>query len=180
MFNKLRDNIGYYFLVKKAARVQRNPEFINLNNAKSIAVVANLSNMEKYKVVAAFVNELRQQGKTIFVAAIVENDEFKKFFEVGTSVLLISKKNITCFGKPKNSKHKEFISHKFDILIDTSLSQNITIQHLVALSIASFKVGKYYDNCSYADFMINIKETDTFQFFIEQIKHYLTTINNNE
>ncbi len=179
MFNKFRENIGYYFLEKKAEKVQRKPEFINLNQAKSIAVVANLDNMEKYKVIAEWVKELRQQGKNIFVAGLVENDEFKKFFEVGTSILLFSKKNITFFGKPKNIKHEEFIAQKFDILIDMSMSQNITIQNLVALSKANFKVGKYYDERSYADFMVNIKETDKFPYFVEQIKHYLTTINQN-
>ncbi len=177
MFRKLRENIGYYFLGKKAARIRRETAFINLKQAKSVAVIANMDNMEKYKVLSRFVEELQKEGKRVFVLALVENEEFQKFFAKGTSILVFSKKNTTWYGKPRNIRYEDFIDEPFDILIDTSLKQIITIQYLVALSKARFKVGRFAEQRSYYDFMINLKADDSLSFFITQIKHYLMTIN---
>ncbi len=177
MFRTLRENIGYYYLEKKIAKVKRSPTFLNLKDAKSIAIVANIDTIEKYKTTSDFITWLKQQGKTIFVLALVKNEELKKFFETGTSILFFSKKNITWYGKPRNIKYKEFIDKQFDILIDISMAQIITMQYLVGLSKAKFKVGKFYDSHAYADFMISLKPEDKLSFFIDQIKHYLTTIN---
>lgn len=177
MFRTVRENIGYYFLEKKVAKIKRNPEFINLKDAKTVALVANMDSVEKYKTISQFSEWLREQGKQVFVLALVENEEFKKFFAKGTSILFFSKKNTTWYGKPRNLKYEEFISKRFDILIDTSLTQIITVQYLVALSKARFKVGKFYERRSFADFMISLKPNDDLPYFIEQIKHYLTTIN---
>ena len=177
MFRIIRENIGYYFLEKKFAKVKRNSAFLNLRDAKTVAIVANIDTIEKYKVVSKFIGWLRQQGKTVFVLALVKNEELQKFFDRGTSILFLSKKNTTWYGKPRNVAYEEFIRKPFDILIDTSLTQIITMQYLVGLSQARFKVGKFYDSRSYADFMITLKSDDNLTYFIDQIKHYLTTIN---
>jgi len=177
MFRRFKENIGYYFLEKKAAKIRRETAFINLKQAKSIAVIANMDSMEKYKVFSRFVEELQKENKRVFVLALVENEEFQKIFAKGTSILVFSKKNTTWYGKPRNIGYEDFIDEPFDILIDTSLKQIITIQYLVALSKARFKVGKFYDSRSYADFMITLKPDENLTYFIDQIKHYLTTIN---
>jgi len=177
MFRTLKENIGYYFLEKKIGKIKRNPVFLNLKDAKSIAIVANMDTVEKYKIISKFVDSLKQEGKTVFVLALVKNEEFQKFFAKGTSILFFSKKNTTWYGKPRNIKYKEFIDNQFDILIDVSMTQIITMQYIVGLSKAKFKVGKFYEKRSYADFMITLKPEDKLSFFIDQIKHYLTTIN---
>ena len=95
MFRIIRENIGYYFLEKKFAKVKRNSAFLNLRDAKTVAIVANIDTIEKYKVVSKFIGWLRQQGKTVFVLALVKNEELQKFFDRGTSILFLSKKNTT-------------------------------------------------------------------------------------
>ncbi len=177
MFKELRENIGYYFLEKKIAKIKRDPAFLNLNDAKTIAIVANIDTIEKYKTISKFTEWLRQQEKSVFVLAFVKNEEFQKFFYRGTSILFFSKKNMTWYGKPRNIQYEEFINKPFDILIDTSLTQIITMQYLVGLSKAQFKVGKFYESRSYSDFMITLKPDDNLDYFIDQIKYYLTTIN---
>ncbi len=177
MLRKLRENIGYYLLEKKAKKIKRNLAFLNLKDARTVVVIANIDDSEKYKVISKFVEWLRQQGKTVFVLALVKNEEFKKFFDRSSNILFFSKKNISWYGKPRNIKYEEFINKPFDMLIDTSLTQIISIQYMVALSKSRFKVGKFYERRVYSDFMVNLKESDNLSFFIEQIKHYLTTIN---
>jgi len=179
MFNKLKSKIGYWYLNRQASKVKRTAKFLNLSEAKEIAVIANIDTIEKYKIISEFIDWIREKGKNVFVVAFVENEEFKKFFEKEKSILFFNKKNITWYGKPRNIKYNEFLEKEFDILIDTSLHQIITFHYLVALSKAKLKVGKYSDKYDYYDFVIDVGDNEDFAFFINQIKHYLCLLNKN-
>jgi hypothetical protein len=179
MFDKIKSKIGYWLLDKKAAKVKREVKFINLNDAKEIALIANIDGIDKYKIISEFIGWLRNKGKTVYVVAFVENDEFKNFFSKEKSILFFNKKNITWYGKPRNVKYNDFIDKEFDILIDTSLNQIITFHYLVALSKAKMKVGKYSEKYDYYDFVIDVGDNNDFAYFINQIKHYLCELNKN-
>ncbi len=180
MFEKWKDKIGYWLLDRKASKIKREAKFINLSEAKDIAIIANIDGIEKYKAVSEFIKWLRDKGKDVFVVAFVKNDEFKEFFKGEKSILFFSKKNITWYGKPRNIKYSEFISKEFDILIDLSLNQIITFHYLVAMSKAKLKVGKYGERFDYYDFVIDIGDKNDLSFFISQIKHYLCELNKNK
>ncbi len=177
MFRSIKEKIGYWLLDNQAEKVKRNPAFINLEEAKNIAIISNIDSIEKYKIISNFIKWLRSKNKDVFVIAFVENEEFKSFFEKEKSILFFNKKNITWYGKPRNIKYQDFIEKEFDLLIDTSLHQFITFHYLVAMSKARLKVGKYCEKYAYYDFMIDVGNNNDFKFFIDQIKHYLCDLN---
>jgi hypothetical protein len=178
MFKTFRENIGYYILNKKAQKVHREAQFINLDNAKRIGIIANLDSIEKYKTVFSFIDWLHEQKKLVYIVSFIDNEGYKSFFPRTSTHLFFSKKNITWFGKPKNLDYKNFIDQPFDILIDTSLKQILPFHYLVALSKARFKIGRHSAMHKYYDFTIDLKdENEDIHFFIEQIKHYLQLIN---
>ena len=65
MFKTFRENIGYYILNKKAQKVHREAQFINIDNAKRIGIIANLDSIEKYKTVFSFIDWLHEQKKLL-------------------------------------------------------------------------------------------------------------------
>jgi len=71
----------------------------------------------------------------------------------------------------------KFLDKKFDILIDLNLNKLVLFDHLVALSLARFKVGRFRSDKNYYDLMINTKNEPTLEYFIQQITHYLEMIN---
>jgi len=177
MLNEIKNKIGYWLLNRKASKIKRNVKFVNLYEAKEIALIVNIESIDDYKVVSDFIKWLRSNGKQVFVIAFVKNFEFKEFFKGEKSILFFSKKNITSYGKPKNIKYNNFITKEFDILIDLTLNQFISFHYLVVMSKAKLKVGKYGERYNYYDFVIDLKEKKDLQFLINQIKHYLCEIN---
>jgi len=177
MLQKLKENIGYYFLERKITKVERIPAFLNLEEAKTIGIIAHIVTIEDNKIILEFVKWLQQKNKQIHILVLLDNEELTHTFPAGNFNLFFSKKNLSWFGKPRKIQYESFIQTPFDILIDTTLLPIMTIQYIFGLSKARFKVGKFYEEHAYADFMIRLKPDDTLPFFIEQIKHYLTQIN---
>ncbi|MDR2801607.1 MAG: hypothetical protein LBB31_00130, partial [Prevotellaceae bacterium] len=69
-----------------------------------------------------------------------------------------------------------FMQSPFDILIDFSCSPCYPMQYVATLSHAQMRVGKvaYPDNPY--EFILTIPEKNDNNFFIEQLKHYLLSI----
>lgn len=177
--NKLKLKIASFVLNRKSKKSVRKKQFINLDNAKNIGIISNNQNEKSNDVIKEFVNFLSQKNIQVYVVEFInkkiKNDNYlkKKGFN------FFSLKDINWYYKPKSIIVDEFINNDFDILIDLSLNNNcFPIQYINALSKAKFKVGKFYESPNYYDFMINIDTNNDLKFFIEQIKHYLTMINN--
>jgi hypothetical protein len=82
----------------------------------------------------------------------------------------ITRNNLNWYYKPVSDTVSEFIEKPFDILINLSLEDYFPIQYIVALSSSSFKVGKYFEEPNYMDFMIDIeKEKKTMQDLKKEI-----------
>ena len=87
------------------------------------------------------------------------------------------KSDLNWYFKPKNELVDQFINQEFDILFDLSIKNYFTVNYVGSLSKATFKIGKQSES-AYQDLLIDIKENDTVEYLIDQIKHYLNIINN--
>ena len=89
--------------------------------------------------------------------------------------------DLNWYLKPKNPIVNAFIEEEYDILIDLNVNNVYPIQYISGLSNAKLKVGNFdMKNMNYYDFMINVNDDFTVDNYIEQIKHYLNTINNKK
>jgi len=86
-------------------------------------------------------------------------------------------KDLNWYYKPKNEIVEQFISQDFDILFDLSIDEYFTIKYIGTLSKAQFKVGKNNTN-SYHDMVFDINQNKSIDYLVEQIKHYLSILNN--
>jgi hypothetical protein len=73
---------------------------------------------------------------------------------------------------------EEFISKNFDILFDLSACNYFPLEYIIKLSIAKFKTGRYTEQDNDYDFMINTGENMDLVYLIEQLKNYISILNN--
>ena len=80
--------------------------------------------------------------------------------------------------RPKNNVAIAFIEREFDLLFDLSMHDYFTIDYMTTLSRASFKVGRYRKKENDYDLMIDIHKEPEVKFLVEQIKNYVSILNN--
>jgi hypothetical protein len=60
----------------------------------------------------------------------------------------------------------------FDLLFDLSLKDLFPVRYMTEISPATCKVGRYMESGRY-DLMIDVRENESVDYLIEQIRHYL-------
>ena len=90
----------------------------------------------------------------------------------------VTVKDINWHFKPTGTVVKNFVEEPFDILIDLSMEPNLSIDWVLATSVARLKVGRMQDNRKHLyDLMIAMKPGDSLPNLMTQVNHYLTEIN---
>ena len=177
--NKFKLKIASFGLKKKLKKAVRTRQTINLNNAKSIGIIYNDNEQKSNEIIKEFVSFLSKKDIQVYVVEFINKKIKSENYIKKKGFNHFSLNDINWFYKPKSIIVDEFINNDFDILIDLSLNNNCyPVKYINALSKAKFKVGKFYETPNFYDFMINIDNNNDLSFFIEQIKHYLSMINN--
>ncbi|MBE9467679.1 MAG: hypothetical protein IMY72_05065 [Bacteroidetes bacterium] len=177
--NKIKLKIASFGLKRKLKKSFRTRQPINLKNAKTIGIVYNDNEQKSNVIIKSFVEFLSKKNIQVYVVEFINKKIKTENYIRKNGFNYFALNDLNCFYKPKSVIVDEFIKNEFDILIDLSLNNNyFPVKFINALSKAKFKVGKFYKTPNYYDFMINIDENNNLEFFIEQIKHYLSMINN--
>ncbi len=172
-----REKIGFYFLNRKIKNVKRSKSFHNFDSAKSVGLIFSAIHQESYLQAKSFTSFLTDKGIDVYSVAYAANKEMVAYFPYHKGVHFFSiKDDVNWFFAPKNAKINEFIERPLDMLVDLSVSENLTIQYIIALSQAKFKVARTQQKFNYSDFMIDIQKNPTPAYFLEQVKLYMSLI----
>lgn len=150
--------IGRKVLIRKLKHLKRVTKVCNINDARNIGIIFNATNMASFEIIRNFIKSL--SGKKVKVNALgyvhskklIDHYLYRKGFDFFT------KGNLNWFNIPVKDTVENFIKKPFDILINLYLEEYYPIQYIVALSASTFKVGKYFDEPNYLDFMIDIEK----------------------
>ncbi|MGB0368087.1 MAG: DUF6913 domain-containing protein [Flavobacteriales bacterium] len=177
--NKVRLTVGSYFLQKEMRIRKRDVQGMGLDSARSIGIVFNAKDENTFKQIREFTDYLRGGGlRQVKALGFVPKAEVSAFLQSSQDFDFFSKEDFNWFYKPQGRKVAGFISEPFDILIDLRINKSIPLLFIVGLSRAQFKVGRYGDKFKeFYDLMIDVDGEAGHGFFIEQIKHYLTMLN---
>lgn len=175
---KIKEKIGSIVL-KNKTKSNRKRGVYNFETAKKVGLILNANNQATYETAREFMKYIQKFGANAASIGFVDSQEVLNFYSRQIGMDYFSKKNLNWYGKPKNPKVLDFIQMDFDILIDLSLKDYFPIQYIVAASNAKFKIGRFKKDKSYYDLMIDISENNSLDFYIEQIKHYLSILKNN-
>ena len=171
--------MGREILASKSLKsVSRRKEVFNFSTAKHVGIAIDATNPDNLSYVREFRNYLSDLKIDTFIIGYVNGDEIHSNLRMWENCLFICNRDLNLFFKPKIEKTKEFLEKKFDILIDLTLKEGFPLKYLVSLSDSTFKVGRYFEKDNDIDFMIDISKQPSIEYLIEQIKIYVSLINN--
>lgn len=180
IFSKLGSGTGKMVLRKMLKTRKRHKKVFNLKTARSIGILFDATNINHFEAVYELYKDLLKDHEEIFVLGFVNANDIPDQYLFKKNFSFFTKKEVNWYFKPKNQDALRFTDKRYDILINLNLTYNLLFDFIIALSLARFKVGRYCREENYYDFMISIEKEPTFEYFIQQVKHYLEMINRPE
>jgi len=175
IFKKIRTKFGYFLLNKKANKLNRIKDFNNFNSAKTIGVIFNASKQDLYLKAKSFIENLSEKKISVSGLGYVLKRDSIEWYSQHKNIDFFSMEELTWYFKPNGITVNRFINTPFDILIDLTIEEDLTLNFIIGLSKARFRISPQY-KVNYADFMIKLDENSNIEYFIKQIQHYLSSI----
>lgn len=176
-FHKIKSLIGEARLKKGSARTDR--AFLNIDQAKTIAVIFDATNIDHLEIVKKYVGKLKERKKNIKAVGFFDmkitpqNISYSKaefdFFNL---------KELTGINQPSSPYIQTFIKEPFDILVDLNIQNKFPLRSIMLQSAAKFKVGiDIPENQQTHDLLISVKPEEGLVHFLNQVERYLEMIN---
>ncbi|SRR6056297_1300893 len=179
-FRNMKISFGNYILAKKQKKLKRRKTVYNLSTAQNIGVLFNVENMQDYEKIDPFLSFLSEHGNNIFALAYYPHKGIPSNLRSISAINIFSKEDLNWYQKPSGKFIDKFITKEFDILIDLSSESFFPVKYINNLSKACFKVGKTNEVGFEYDLTLRLNEKHGDNFYLEQLKHYLSNINNQK
>lgn len=177
---KIKQKVGRWKLKRNLKNRERNKTFHNFNTAQTVGIIFDATDHQNYEVARNFGKFLNERKIRIYGLGFADSKEVMNFYSYYTGFNFFTIKDSNWQGIPNNHNVKDFINKEIDILIDLHRGENFQLEYISAMSKAEFKIGPFTTKPNYYDFMIDISTNPTSDFLCEQIKHYLSIINNDK
>jgi len=178
MFQKIRNKILKYLIEREINRTNHVKIPTNITRAKTVGILFAVDNEQFYEKVNQLIGNLTNQKKLVNALAFVPSRNVPNYFVAKMKIDVLTSKNINCFGVPKSSFIKDFVNKNFDILIDLTLSDNLTLDYIATLTQAGFKVGRYRKwMLNVFDFLLKKNNDMNDSEYLKYLLDYLTKIN---
>jgi hypothetical protein len=178
LFSKIRSSYGEKNLTKKLKSLVRSKKAHNFNTAKKIGILFDAGNQDDFRHVKDFNKFLSGLHIECSILGYLNSEEIRSDLLYRENVNIFCKKDLDFFFRPSHPDAIGFLSKKFDMLIDLSLIDYYPLRYISSLSPSDFKVGRFTEGKSELDLMIDIHSQPTLEFLIEQIKNYVSILNN--
>ncbi|OFY59673.1 MAG: hypothetical protein A2Y87_02150, partial [Bacteroidetes bacterium RBG_13_46_8] len=167
---RIKDIIGARILEKKLRNQKRSVAVCNIKNAQHIGILYNATEYVSFEIIKEFTKKLSQENSTISILGYVNSKKLIDHYLYRKGFDFFSQNDLNWYYRPVSAVTEEFIRKPFDILIDLSLEPCFPIRYIVALSPATFKVGKFSPDEKHLDLMIDIeKEKEQMERVREEI-----------
>ena len=123
-----------------------------------------------------FLQYLSQKGIQYSVFGYFDGNQIPENFLYWKGMDFITRKDLTIFFVPKNPIVDKFICEPFDMLINCNIADYFPVEYMSQLSVAKCKVGIMRENESCYDLMIDIQKNRTIEYFLKNLKIYLSNL----
>jgi hypothetical protein len=143
---------------------------VNLNDASEIGILFDASDPDEVSLINQFADNMKREKKKIILLGYY--DQPKRAINFNFSYF--NRKDLNWYLMPRGLVVDEFLGRKFDILINAYIKENLPLEFVSAMSQASFRIGAYNKEKTYAyDFMVDMKEDNDLRTLLSQYRHYL-------
>jgi hypothetical protein len=179
IIQNIREKFAKSSLLQQVNELNRKQKQINLESARTVALLYYLPDEATYKAVELILSRLNEMNLKIRVVCYTDSKISPHYFIPKITQDIITGKDVNWRFQPQKPFVKEFIETEYDILIDLSLEDHLPLLYCAALSKAGLKVGRFQeDHQLFYDLMIHTATDETIDSFTTQVIHYLSRINN--
>ncbi|MFP4288243.1 MAG: DUF6913 domain-containing protein [Bacteroidota bacterium] len=179
LYEQLREKIRMWFLAKTLKKVRRNKKIAGYKHYIHFGILYDASSEENYKRITLLVKDLQHDQKKVKTLGFVNQKKMPEYSFPKLTFEFCNKKAFALNYHPQAQGVKDFLSQKYDVIIDLSNTDFFHLKFVAALSDAPLKVGrfdkKYVD---LFDVMLELKEDAPIDEVINQTMYYLKMINN--
>ena len=175
-----KQKVGKWVFHREIKFNTRFKEVCNLEDARSIGILYDATTKEQIEIIKPFVSYFFDLKKDVKALGFVNSKQLSYCHVPKLQYDFFYKKDLNWYYKPESYIIDNFIKKEYDILINLCDSSIIPIKYLIASSIARFKVGVYEENYEIYDLMISLKDDNSMQKLMNEIKHYISLINRND
>lgn len=180
LFQGIRD----YFAkreIQQLRKSKRMRKVVNYHQAKEVGIIYPSDSESTFGLVKHFIEYLKEEHGIVHILALgfVNEKEPPFYHKHALNHDYFTLEDLNWKGLPDCQATNGFIDKDFDILIDLSKGDTISLSYVLERSKARFKVGRLDDSDSY-DLLMSMKLDSTLDQYIRQINHFLSSINHHE
>ena len=179
LFENIRLKIAHNKLNKRLKKSFRNKKVYNLNTAETAGIIISTDNEADWLENKPFLDFLKDKKIKITVLIYLKNKGLISYYSQLEKINYFSSEQLSFFFIPKADYINKFCKKDFDLLIDLSLNHYYPTIYVTALSKAKFKVGLKNECHQHFDLMIDLGNLKSREVYFEQLKHYLSLLNQN-
>jgi len=167
---RIKAIIGDRILERKLRNQKRSVAVCNINSAQNIGILYNATQYVSFEIIRDFTKKLSQNNSNVHILGYVDSKKLIDHYLYRKGFDFFSRNDLNWYYKPLSEVADKFMKQPFDLLINLSLEAIFPIQYIVALSPATFKVGKFSPDEKHLDLMIDIeKENEQMKKVHEEI-----------
>jgi hypothetical protein len=168
-----------YAIVSKQKRLVRNKRFHSFETAKTVGLVFKVEKNALPPEVLSTMKFLTNKRINCSLIGYYDGEVLPESIINSSQMSVFTKKELSWYGRPIADDVTRFLQSGYDIVIDFCRQPEVyPIQYIVSTVQASMIIGGVlYAHCPY-DLIIDAQQICTPEKYVEQIKHYLSIINN--
>jgi len=168
-----------WFLAKTLKKEGRNKKIAGYKQYTSFGILYDASTEENYKRITLLVKDLQHDQKKVKTLGFVDQKKMPEYSFPKLTFEFCNKKAFALNYQPQTQGVKDFLSQKYDVIIDLSNTEFFHLKFVAALSDAPLKVGRFHKKyVDLFDIMLELKEDAPIDEVIKQTMYYLKMINN--
>ncbi len=177
LFLDIRKKLHRYFLKQKVSELTNLVKPINYDSAREIIILYNAESIDQNVAVREYSRRLLKEKKSVNLLGFTK----KIPADLAEPARYLSNADLNWIMNPRPARVGKILKTKFDLLINFYQDECLPLEYIAALSHAKFKVGRYQPDKTYCyDLMLQLKDSDNIEEFIDQVDHYLKYINPHE
>ncbi len=171
MNNKIQLKIANSILKQRLKAHKRKLNAVNLDEAKSIAIVAEINLPEERKVIAEFIKPYLKNGIKCNVFGYISEPKDSFSFISDKTYIFLRKEDFNLFLQPKNEELLNFLNEEWDFVILLSQKPIFLFKWIISQVKSGFIVGPSSDFENYLDFIVS-GENLSIADILKETNHY--------
>lgn len=177
LIEDIKNFLGKWQLHKEIKHKKAKNKLVAFGQVNHVGIVYNAETKEHEQLVTKYANELRAEGKKVFMLGYVDAKQLpanKKFL---LNSEFFWREKLNGINLPIKGNIGQFLQLEFDLLLNLYQEPLLPMQAISAFSKARYRVGtNVADNIDFNDATIDTGNRNDLKFLIEQIDFYLRSI----